>query len=497
MSGSIFAARRHRYGAPRPSLAHSLAAARAAGSPFRALLPPDQFQPDNGLSVTVIGAGFGGLTAACFLREAGYAVTVLEARSDVGGRVCSRTDICSGRVIEAGAELIGANHPMWLSLATGLGLGLSVLTSEDEFTAASLQMPLLLQGRTLTPGEADDVYDQMNDALGLISKDAATIADPYRPWESRNASAWDQISVATMLAAYGIDPTSTLWAALAAELGNNQALPIEEQSYLGLASVVRGGQLGDDINAFWTQSEIYRCEAGNQQLARSLAALLETVAPGSVQVSTPVQTIEIGPGQVQVTAGGSTYSSDYAVLAVPQPAWPAITPAIPASYQISTGPAIKYLTSVDSRYWLPAGLAPSGLSGGLGMTWEGTDNQMVVACQGIELSVFAGGPWAQAAINAPDRQQYFSQGLDQMYPGYPAHASGAGVFMDWPNDPLTGCGYSCPTIGQVTTAAPLLAGLYQDRLAFAGEHTVTAMFGYMEGALQSGLLAAARIQAAT
>jgi monoamine oxidase len=35
--------------------------------------------------------------------------------------------------------------------------------------------------------------------------------------------------------------------------------------------------------------------------------------------------------------------------------------------------------------------------------------------------------------------------------------------------------------------------LYEQRLAFAGEHTVMAMFGYVEGALESGLIAAGRI----
>src|SRR5580698_4468773 len=130
---SIFATRRHRYGAPRRLPSAARQADLPGGGRFRAPLPAAQFKALNGQRVTVIGAGFAGLTAACFLREAGFGVTVLEARSDVGGRVSSRTDICPGRIIEAGAELIGANHPMWLSFANRLGLGLSVLTSEDEF----------------------------------------------------------------------------------------------------------------------------------------------------------------------------------------------------------------------------------------------------------------------------------------------------------------------------------------------------------------------------
>src|SRR5579863_4529203 len=271
---SIFATRRHRYGAPgrRDS---ALGQTGPGGDRFRAPLPAAQFKGLNGQRVTVIGAGFAGLTAACFLREAGFAVTVLEARADVGGRVSSRNDICPGRIIEAGAELIGANHPMWLLFANSLGLGLSVLTSEDEFTAASLAMPLYLNGQLLSEAEADDIYDQMNEVLHKISEDAATIDDPYQPWLSPNAQAWDAISVAQRLRYFGVEQGSLLWSAVAAELGNNQVASIEEQSYLGLAAVVRGGQLDGDIDAFWTQSEVFRCAEGNQQLAHALRELLE------------------------------------------------------------------------------------------------------------------------------------------------------------------------------------------------------------------------------
>jgi monoamine oxidase len=492
---SIFATRRHRYGAARPRLSAVSPAGLPGGGRFRAPLPADRFASLNGQRVTVIGAGFAGLTAACFLRESGFDVTVLEARSDVGGRVSSRTDICPGRIIEAGAELIGANHPMWLAFANSFGLGLSVLTSEDEFTAASLDMPLVLNDQLLSSAEADGIYYQMNDVFNLISKDAATIDDPYQPWLSPNAAAWDAISVAQRLAQLGVDSGSQLWAAVAAELGNNQAVSIDDQSYLGLASVVAGGALAGDYTAFWTQSEIFRCAQGNQQLAYALRNLLEGMSPGSVLTSTPVTQVTIASDQVTVTADGAGYTSDFVVLAIPQPAWGTISfsPAIPATYLIATGPAIKYLSPLTSRFWMREGLAPYALSDGIGMTWEGTDNQLEIPGQGLELSVFAGGPWAAQARQAPDPQAYFTEGLTLMYPDYAGYAALPGTFIDWPADPLTGCGYSCAAPGQVTTAAPLLAQMYEQRLAFAGEHTNPAMFGYMEGALESGYIAAERI----
>jgi monoamine oxidase len=447
-----------------------------------------------GKSVTVVGAGFAGLTAATALRAMGFGVTVLEARADVGGRVWSRTDICNGRVIEAGAELIGANHPMWLSFATRLGLGLSVLTSEDQFAAAKLEIPLKLKGRVLSESEAEKLFTEMDTVLRSISGDAATI-DADEPWRSPGARDWDTTSVAQRLGQLGVAPDSLLYALLSADLSNNQTLPMDQQSYLGLLALVRGGQIGDDSMAYWTQTEVYRCAAGNQSLAFALRELLANHG-STVLTSTKVTAIDLtGPAWVTITAGGSTYQSDYAVLATPQPTWAdiTITPPVPGSYQIATGPAVKYLSPVSSRFWLQPHLAPTSISDDLGMTWEGTDNQMLVIGQGLDLSVFAGGPCAGAARTAPDKRAYFTAGLTSMYPDYAKHAA-SGFFIDWPAEPTIRCGYSCPSPGQVTTAAPQLARLYQNRLAFAGEHTVMAMFGYMEGALKSGALAADRIK---
>src|SRR5690606_11195940 len=57
----------------------------------------------TGRRVVVIGAGFSGLACAHELVAAGYDVTVLEARSRIGGRVLSFHDLVQGKVVEGGA----------------------------------------------------------------------------------------------------------------------------------------------------------------------------------------------------------------------------------------------------------------------------------------------------------------------------------------------------------------------------------------------------------
>jgi monoamine oxidase len=66
-------------------------------------------------------------------------------------------------------------------------------------------------------------------------------------------------------------------------------------------------------------------------------------------------------------------------------------------------------------------------------------------------------------------------------------------FVPWPLEKWTGGGYSCPAPGEVCRVGPNLDRPLARRLYFAGEHTCLPFFGYMEGALQSGLRVAQHI----
>lgn len=83
------------------------------------LIMPGAFNINAGVKpkVVIIGAGFAGLAAAYRLKQKGCEVTILEARSRIGGRVFSHVmDKDEDLVIELGAEWVGASHERMIEL---------------------------------------------------------------------------------------------------------------------------------------------------------------------------------------------------------------------------------------------------------------------------------------------------------------------------------------------------------------------------------------------
>ncbi len=101
----------------------------------------------QGRSVVVLGAGIAGLVAALELVQAGYRVSVIEARERVGGRVWTirggdsvvqagrtvqRAGFSDGLYFNAGAARIPSTHHAILGLARRLGVPLEVFVNDNR-----------------------------------------------------------------------------------------------------------------------------------------------------------------------------------------------------------------------------------------------------------------------------------------------------------------------------------------------------------------------------
>jgi monoamine oxidase len=434
----------------------------------------------GGKRTVVIGGGLAGLATAYELKSVGYDVTVAEARGRLGGRVLSLGDFVGGKTVEGGGEFVGSNHPTWLAYARKFGLKFLDVTENRRD-----ESPIALGGKRLTAKESRKLWiEMMLTTAGLVAD--ATKVNAEEPWKSDNARDLDSRSAAGWIA--GVKASPLCKRGLEANFTGECGVPPAWQSYLGLLARIKGGGL----EKFFTQTEVYRCAGGNQQLAQKLA---EAIGRDRVLLASPARSVTAAPNSATVVLeGDKRLEADDVILAVPPGTWRRIAfdPPLPAALVPQMGTHVKFLCAVKTRFWKAAKMTPDSLSDGTsGETWEATDGQAGDgrAC----LTVFAGGNAADTARDwsPEERTEKYLAAIEVLYPDIRSQFE-KGRFMNWPSDPWTKASYSVPAPGEVTTVGPLLHQ-GQGRLHFAGEHTCFSFGGFMEGALQSGVAAARRL----
>jgi monoamine oxidase len=370
-----------------------------------------------------------------------------------------------------------------LAYAKQFGLSLNELPEGEEADS-----PILINGRRLLGKDVALLWSALDQVLQSMNGDARTI-NRQQPWLSANAKQLDGQSLAQASQRWPGSPLARQ-AAMAMIANDMNCLP-DRFSYLAmLASIAAGG-----VEAFWSESENFRCATGNQSLAHALAG---AIGAGPIQLRSPVAAIDLTGNNAKLTLqSGALLEADAVVLTAPPSTWDElrVSPAIPGDYRMATGSAIKVLNRVDQPFWQAAALEPDSLSdGAVGMTWRGGEPAAATAKEPACLTVFAGGQAARDWLerSPAERHELNKQQLDRLYPGYRGHQQSQ-IFCLWPNERWTRCGYSAPGVGQVGKVFPRLEGGWQDKLFFAGEYSSPGFYGYMEGGLHSGAVLAGRL----
>ena len=228
------------------------------------------------LRAVVVGAGFAGLAAADSLRREGVAVTVLEARDRVGGRVHSRR-LENGAVIELGAEFILPGNTLVIEMADRFGLEVA-----EKGMRYGRREPR--GGAPVDPEAFERAVAAVGDAL-------------QRPGGTGRESA------AALLARLEIDPAAR--EAILARVEISSACPAGAVPATDLAGVA---YIGDEPAS--------GLAAGNQGLAEALATELGP----ALRLSEPVCRVAWGEGGVRVaTAAGSELEAEACVDRGPAP----------------------------------------------------------------------------------------------------------------------------------------------------------------------------------
>ncbi|MEP7136979.1 MAG: FAD-dependent oxidoreductase [Chloroflexota bacterium] len=441
----------------------------------------------NNRTVTIIGAGLAGLSAAYDLHRAGWKVTVLEARERVGGRVFSVRKFSNGLVAEGGGEFIDQQHARMLAYVKEFNLSLGEVGSwrgqTDDWGAYEGKAGLG-HDPSVWGFDLDGEFEKMWVALAELGKQ---VPDPMHPESAPHAEELDKKSSADWIEAQSaVHPLGRQ--AFIDHIRSEYTCEPERFSLLDLA---RNAAMYYSKPGLYKST--YRVSGGNDQIARCIADVLSDVRMNAV-----VTTVSNQPDGVSVTYKQGdvfhTISSAFAILAIPLTTARLIEfdPSLPTAHQrmvneISYGAITKVLIEYRQRFW-----KAKGWNGRLStdqpivQTWEATSH--LPGEHGILTAYTGGEPGVRlSALSDEERIKLAVAVIEKIFPGSSDMIENTAT-VAWNNEPFTRASYMALAPGEVLSHWQTLfepAG----RLFFAGEHA-TALQGFMEGAVESGQRAA-------
>ena len=451
--------------------------------------------------VVVVGAGLAGLRTAHWLwRVKGITSAVYEGSDRLGGRCWTLRGHFDPYVVEHGGALINTDHNAIRNLAHNLGLSLDPVYGGNY---AGWPDKYLIDG-------VDYPYDDANEDWGevwLAAKNAVKAApypQTYDSWTQAGRDL-DAMTVDEWLDANVPGGLSSRFAKLmqsnsVAEYG----LDPSEQSALNLVYLL-GWNGQNSLAPINGADEKYTVRGGNDQIVHRMA---EQLPAGTVRTShrlTAVRTLADGRVRLRFATGGKDVEVTAArvVLALPFTTLrdvdltdAALSPLLrTAIAELGLGANAKIHLGMSRRPWVEQGYGGAAYSEvtGFQCAWDDTADQPL---PGGVLNVFPGGSqvtdgWRGDPFGVPTPKQvdeYLGQ-LDAVFPGVRAAYTGVAWRDFWWANPWSHGAYTCQRPGQYTGVFGA-GSTPEGAIHFAGEHTSTYYYGYLNGAVESGERAA-------
>jgi monoamine oxidase len=438
------------------------AAAATAGT----LLAPSVFSQRRKRSAVVIGAGFAGLAAAFKLKNAGWNVTVLEARDRIGGRVFSyqfpqnRELIC-----ELGAEWVGDSHERIKALCHDFGIPLQKHQFEDY---------LLRDGRVYRPGEwgfspqAKAAFEKLIAGYEKLTPLAKQRLDKYDWWTYLEKIGFteDDLRLRDLMDSTDFGESIRHVSAFSALAEYAESSPHNEMDY--------------------------KMTGGNSRLAFELA---RRVGIGNIRLNSPAAAIRQRRGTISVNSGVNVYSCDAVVCTVPiqsllrmkfDPPLPAAQ--LTAAEQLTCARICKNSVLYDERFWKAENFS---MVSDVTSHYYFHSTQTQPGKEGI-LTSYAIGEKADvlAAQSDTRRMRIITNDIVDLDPRAPELARGIASYA-WQRDIYTDGAYALYKPGQWFGIRPILQRPH-GKVLFAGEHLADWQ-GFMEGAIETGEAAAERL----
>ncbi|MCD1145362.1 FAD-dependent oxidoreductase [Kocuria sp. LUK] len=425
---------------------------------------------ENISDVVVIGAGFAGLTAARELSQRGHTVTVLEARDRIGGRTWLEDRM--GRSLELGGTWVHWIQPfVWAEMGR---YGIRPVAG-PEFTTGYRR----LDGQVVKGG-AEEILELMDGANTALLAPAREIFPlPWEPLHNPVCTEIDHITLAQAIDDLDLEPqvrelVRSFWA-----LNFNGRL--DEAAYtqaLRWAAISNGNWM-----LMFEACATYKIDGGTRTLIEAIRADAEI----DLHLNTPVTAVDQSEGRVSVTAAdGTRFTAAAVVVTMPLGALGSVeftpglsAPKAKAAQRGQAGRGAKLWIKVAGRQERFVAFAPA----------ESPLNFVQAEYFDADTTTLvAFGPDATAV---PTDDVAAAQAmLDELVPGLEVlEVTG----HNWVDDEYAGETWPMHYAGHLTECFEDLQRP-DGRVFLAGADYATGWGGFIDGAIESGLTAARRVQ---
>lgn len=449
--------------------------------------------------IAIVGGGLAGLNAAYCLKKAGLSATVYEARRRLGGRIQSVANaVGPGLVSDLGGHFINSDHADILRLAQDFDLKIFNRV-EDAQRFPFPETGYFFDGRLRSEAE---VADKLRPLARQISRDAALIDRDFEQFSPQ----FDQQSVAQYLAVHAQKiPEPFIRRLIENSIRTEYGVEPSQSSALQLLFNLPTVD-GREVDLLGNSDEVFVAEGGTGKLIDRLASALK----GQIQTQMRLTKLQSRQKGFRLTfANRQVVDADVVILAIPFPVLRTV------NLQVELPPGLRrFINEVDlgSNEKMYAGFERKVWRRDQGFVMEiWTDRSFSAAWDGSQrqtnrkdgaLTFFLGGDEVKAAqaSRAKTLGRELIQQFNGMIPGAQDAATNRFLLTQWTTDPLTQGGYTNFKPGQLLEFGEFLYVESDDpderqtvnvgNLVFAGEQLSDEFYGFMNGAAQTGRLAA-------
>jgi monoamine oxidase len=466
--------------------------------------------------IAIVGGGIAGLNAALTLADKGYASTIYEAGTRVGGRMHSDTSGYwkNGQVSEFCGELIDTGHMTIRHLAQRFNLNTVDLIAAQPNSSTDTNW--FLNGY-YSADDADKDFQPVHNVLqGQVQ--ATSYPTTYKIHTDAGVF-FDNMTVYDWIETYVAGGHNSRFGRLLDAAYNEEyGAETTGQAALNLMYLLAYQASPGNFSIFGKSDERFHIAGGNEQLPQAMASYLglQTINLGWAMQSIKANANGTVSMSFSTPGANQTVTADHVILCMSFAVLRTLdykganfdSLKKTAITQLGSGHNAKLQLQFSSRYWNTQGAW--GLSNGNVYSDIGTQNAWDVTrgqagATGI-LVQYSGGnvangyapstPYSNATTNSQVTayaQAFLSQ-LETIYPGITKKWNGKATLSTPWRDPLLNCSYSYWKPGQYVGFSGY-EGVAQGSIHFGGEHCSQDFQGYMEGGAQEGARAAGEILA--